>query len=254
VLDFGRINQAVLEKEPYRWAFINELFRPANAEHLAATFPCDKFKKVVGYDGEKGYEYFSRSLIHMGAGKASHEEGLSESWRELAYDLLSPAYRQAVSRLTGRDLSESLLEVNVIHYGPNCWLGPHVDLKEKTVSHILYFNQSWNREDGGYLEILNSSEPSAVLAETMPLVGNSAVLVRADNSWHAVARVAEGCRLSRRSLNVIFHAPGSVSSMWPPGDRPVLADFRMDAWGHPPGPADSGRRSLLSGLLGGLRR
>lgn len=259
MLEFGKIDQAVLHTEPYRWGFVDGLFEPANAADLAATFPCDKFKKVAGYDGEKGYEYFSRSLIHMGAVQPSHEEGLSESWRELAYDLLSPAYRQAMSRLAGRDLSEAPVEANVIHYGPNCWLGPHVDLKEKIVSHILYFNQSWNREDGGYLEILNSSDPSAILAETMPLVGHSAVLVRSANSWHAVARVAEGSRLSRRSLNVIFHAPASVSTMWPPGDRAELLEYRMNAWDGSPGPRgltqrEVGKRSLLSGLLGGFRR
>ena len=178
----------------------------------------------------------------------------SESWRELAYDLLSPAYRQAMSRLTGRDLAEAPLEVNVIHYGPRCWLGPHVDLKEKIVSHILYFNQSWNREDGGYLEVLGSKDPSAVIAETMPLVGHSAVLVRSDNSWHPVARVADACRLSRRSLNVIFHAPGSISTMWPPGDRAEPADFQMNAWDQTPESRGTGRRSLLNGLLGALRR
>ena len=36
--------------------------------------------------------------------------------------------------------------------------------------------------------------------QVSPLVGNSAVLVRSDDSWHAVSRVAEHCRLSRRSL------------------------------------------------------
>jgi len=244
VLEIGRIQQAVLKTEPYKWAFVDELFSPEHAADLAATFPCDKFKKVAGYDGEKGYEYFSRSLIHIGATEPSHVEGLSPSWRELAYDLLSPAYRQAMSRLTGRDLSEAPLEVNAVHYGPNCWLGPHVDLKEKIVTQILYFNDAWNREDGGYLEILNSSDPSAVAAEAMPLVGNSAVLVRSDNSWHAVARISEGCQLSRRSLNVIFHSPGAVSTMWPPGDRARLSDYQMNA----------GKSSRWSGLLGAFRR
>jgi hypothetical protein len=231
LLELNRIHQATLKTEPYRWAFIDQLFLTEHGRQLAATFPCDKFKKVAGYDGEKGFEYFSRSLIHMGAGVPSHSEGLSPSWRELAADLLSDEYRNAVSRLTGRDLSQALLEVNAIHYGSNCWLGPHVDLKEKIVTHILYFNQSWKREDGGYLEILNSSDPSALCAEVLPLVGNSALLVRSDNSWHAVARVATGTQQSRRSLNVIFHLPGSVSTMWPPGDRPRLADYRNGSVG-----------------------
>jgi 2OG-Fe(II) oxygenase superfamily len=244
VLELGRIQQAVLKTKPYKWAFVDELFSPVHAADLAATFPCDKFKKVAGYDGEKGYEYFSRSLIHMNATEPSHVQGLSQSWRELAYDLLSPGYRHAMSQLTGRDLSEAPLEVNAIHYGPNCWLGPHVDLKEKIVTQILYFNEAWDRKDGGYLEILSSSDPSAVTAEAMPLVGNSAVLVRSDHSWHAVARIGEGCQLSRRSLNVIFHSPGAVSTMWPPGDLAKLSDYQLNA----------GKSSKWSGLLGAFRR
>ncbi len=88
MLEFGRINQGALRTEPYKWAFIDELFAADNAEHLAATFPCDKFKKVAGYDGEKGYEYFSRSLIHMGASQPSHVEGRAKAggnWPTIFY-------------------------------------------------------------------------------------------------------------------------------------------------------------------------
>ena len=254
MLELGRIHETVLETKPYRWAFIDDLFRPGMASDLAATFPCDQFKKVAGYDKEKGYEYFSRSLIHMGASEASHAGGLSANWRELAGDLLSAEYRQAMSRLSGLDLSEARLEVNVIHYGPNCWLGPHVDLKEKILTHILYFNQSWTREHGGYLQILKSKDPPAVHAEVLPLVGNSAVLVRSEDSWHAVARVAETCRVSRRSLNVIFHLPGSVSTMWPPGDRAKLSDFRMDYWEGAAKSNGGHKRPAVSDLLRFFRR
>ena len=254
MLEFDRINQVALQTEPYKWALIDELFSPQNAAHLAATFPCDKVKKVAGYDREKGYEYFARSLIHMGALQPSHVEGLSQSWLELANDLLSPAYRQAMSRLTGLDLSEAPLEANVIHYGPNCWLGPHVDLREKIATHVLYFNEAWNRENGGYLKILGSSDQSDVIAEAMPLVGNSVVLVRSNNSWHAVASVAEGCPFSRRSLNVIFHLRGSVSTMWPPGHRPELMDYRMNDWHNQAEPLAHGRRPLLSRLFSSFRR
>jgi Rps23 Pro-64 3,4-dihydroxylase Tpa1-like proline 4-hydroxylase len=242
MLNLEKINTTVLQTEPYKWGFINELFTSQDASDLAATYPCDKFKRVTGHDGEKGYEYFSRSLIHMGASQPSHEEGLSPAWARLAHQLLSPAYREAMSRLTGLDLSAAPLEVNVIHYGPNCWLGPHVDLKEKILTQVLYFNETWRRDHGGYLNILNSSEATAVAGEILPLVGNSAVLVRSRDSWHSVARVAEGCTSSRRSVNVIFHSPGAVSTMWPAGENPKLSPYKMGA-----------EASTLTRLLGKLK-
>jgi hypothetical protein len=205
---------------------------------------------VKGYDGEKGYEYFSRSLIHMGAKAPSNPEALSESWRKLAECFLSNEYRESLSRLTGQDLSNAVLEVNAIHYGPNCWLGPHLDLKEKLVTHVLYFNEKWERADGGYLQILGSPEQSDVRGEVLPLVGNSAVLVRSEKSWHSVARVAQHCSTSRRSVNVIFHAPGSVSSMWPPGEVAELGEYRDGVWS----PARNGKKPLFHKLIQKLAR
>ena len=225
MLRIDRIQASRLETDPFEWKFIDHLYSPEDAAALSATFPRDKFKTLRGQDKEKGWEYVSRSLIHMTADRPSHPEGLSDAWRHLANDFLSAAYRAAMTKLTGRDLSKALLEVNVIHYGPGAWLGPHVDLKEKIATHVLYFNETWDRNDGGCLGILRSSNPADVVAEINPIVGTSALIVRSEKSWHMVSRVVDGCRLSRRSLNVIFHEPGSISSMWPPSDTPRLHDY-----------------------------
>jgi hypothetical protein len=61
-----------------------------------------------------------------------------------------------------------------------------------------------------------------VAAEIEPIVGNSAVIVRADNSWHAVSRVVNDSASSRRSVTVTFYRPGSNSTMWPPNERASL--------------------------------
>jgi hypothetical protein len=63
---------------------------------------------------------------------------------------------------------------------------------------------------------------SDVSAEIPPVVGNSAVLVRSETSWHAVSRVVDDSSTSRRSVTVTFYKPGSVSTMWPPGEEPAL--------------------------------
>jgi SM-20-related protein len=224
MLKMDRLKEDALRTDPFEWAFINDLFSPNDAAELAASFPRDKFKTVESYDKEKSYHYVSRSLIHMGADTASHSDGLSAAWRNFANDLLSPRYRAAMSRLTRRDLSETLMEVNVIHYGP-AWLGPHLDLREKLATHVFYFNEAWKREDGGCLAILRSPDPKDIVAEILPIVGNSGLIVRSDKSWHTVSRVVNSCHLSRRSMNVIFHLPGSVSSMWPAGDASPLHDY-----------------------------
>lgn len=222
ILDIARLDCHRMETAPYRWALIDGLFSSGDGAALAASFPRDKYRRVAGNDGEKSYQYHARSLVHMGATAVSHPEGLGPAWRALTADLLSDAYRAAVSRTTGLDLSEALMEVNIISYGPGSWLGPHVDLKEKLATHILYFNEMWDPRDGGCLNILRSRDPADLAAEIPPLIGNSSLLVRSDSSWHSVSPVTADSARARRSLNVIFHLPGSVSTMWPPGKRYAL--------------------------------
>jgi SM-20-related protein len=225
MLDLTRIERQILATDPYDWAFVDGLFAPADAEALATTYPRDHFKTVKGYDGEKGYEYEARSLIAMGASVPSYVEGLSPAWQQLARALLSRDYRGVMTKLTGCNLLGATIEVNVFHYTPGSWLGPHLDLKDKLVTHVLYFNQSWNTADGGCLTILRSSDMADVVAEVAPIIGNSSVLVRSEKSWHAVSRVVDGCRRSRRSVTVTFYRPGALSTMWPAGDGTPLHDY-----------------------------
>ena len=214
MIDLNRLQPQQLRSAPYAWAAVEDLFAPADAAGLAAGYPTDHFKDVQGYDGEKGYKYRARSLVHMGAAAATRARHLSPAWRRLAETLLSEQYRAALGRLIGRDLDGALLEVNATVYGPGAWQGPHLDLREKIVTHVLYFNPAWRRDDGGCLRILRAKDPEAAAHEIVPVVGNSAVLVRSDKSWHTVTPVHPACVETRRSLNVIFHQPGSRSSMW----------------------------------------
>jgi hypothetical protein len=225
IIRLKHIARGALTREPYEWAFVNGLFSRRARKALVRTYPHEHYKTVKGCDREKGYEYEARPLIHMNATSVSYRESLSECWQMLADDLLSPAYREAMSRLTGRDLLAAPMEAYVCHYGPGAWLGPHVDLKDKIVTHVFYFNDTWDKEDGGCLQILRSAEASDTVDEIMPIVGNSSILIRSESSWHTVAKVKNGCRSSRRSMNVIFYHRGAVSTMWPPGEQSPLHNY-----------------------------
>lgn len=225
MLDLTKLTKQPLHSQPFRWGQIGNLYSAENAAALAATYPHDAFKRVYGYGGEKDYEYQARQLVEMGTGRIVNAQSLSPAWLQLAQELTAPAYRLALSELTDIDLRTAPMEVNVFHYGPQACLGPHPDLSDKLVTHILYFNDSWNIEDGGCLNILHSANPKDVIAVIPPLVGNSAVLVRADHSWHAVSQVVDSCQTSRRSMTVTFYRPDSLSSMWPTGDQTPLHDY-----------------------------
>ena len=225
MIKFARIEKQTLDTEPFEWTFVNDLFSTQDATSLVDTFPRHNWKSVKGSDGERAWEYQACALVPLGANAPCAPENLSGHWRQLAEDLLSPTYRMAMSRLTGRDLMTAPMEAYICHYPAGSFQEPHRDLREKIVTHVLYFNRSWNKADGGCLNILRSRDMSDVAAEIVPIIGNSAVLVRSDKSWHSVSRVVQGCPRSRRSMNVIFYHPGAVSTMWPPGDTAPLHQY-----------------------------
>lgn len=225
MIDLNKLTAHRLQTVPFSWTQIGALYTPDDAKALAETYPHDHFKTVSGYGGAKDYEYEARQLIAMGSHEVVNPQALSPQWLALAHSLCSPQYRQALSALTGVDVTEVPMEANLFHYGPGANLGPHPDLDDKLVTHILYFNQTWDPADGGCLQILGSARPTDIVAQVTPEVGNSAILVRADNSWHAVSRVVEGCRSSRRSVTVTFYRPGATSSMWPTNDPTPLHTY-----------------------------
>jgi len=214
MLDLTQIARCTLNSEPYSWAAIRGLFASKAAAALTATYPLDHFKTVSERDANKESRCETRALLRLGEDTVAHAQELTDVWRELAHDLLSPEYRTAMSLLTGYDLTAVPIEVNLHHYGPGASLGPHVDLPCKLVTHILYVNHTWSPKDGGCLRILRSGNLDDFVREIVPLIWESTVLVRSDHSWHAIQRVTEGCRKSRRTVEVTFYRPRSVSPIW----------------------------------------
>ncbi len=225
LVQLDRVLNATLETTPYRWGVVTDLFAPTVGRELIATYPSTPYRTVVGRDGEKSYKYEARRLMGLGDDPPADPEDLAPIWRTLAGELCSSRYRAAMSALTGCELASAPIEINVFHYGPGSWLGPHVDLADKLVTHVLYFNAAWEPCDGGCLRILRSSQVDDVVAELSPVVGTSSIVVRSDRSYHAVTPVSPLSRDTRRSATVTFYRPGSVSTMWPPGEQPSLHPF-----------------------------
>jgi hypothetical protein len=223
MIDYAKLEQTRLNSVPFMWAAPEVPLTAVDVAALADSYPQDHFKEIDGYDDEKVYKCRQRSLVHMGARQLSYPGGLSPAWRRFAADLLSPRYRAAMGKLIGRDLGAALLEVNFIEYGPGACLGPHLDFPEKILNHIFYFNPAWSQEEAGTLRILRSRDAGDVADEVVPVLGRSALIVRAEHSWHTVMPVAADCTRTRRCLNVIFNHPGTLSCIWRPHEEQETA-------------------------------
>jgi SM-20-related protein len=226
MLKLSRLDSAPVYEQPFRWSLVERLFSAADGAQLAASFPTDHYMTIPVDDVERPYSYEARSIIKMGRSAVSYPERLAPAWCRLAEVVASPAYRAAMSRLTGLDLASAPMEANLYQYGPQGWLKPHCDIGSKVVTHVLYFNDRWRPSDGGCLRILDGPDISATVSEITPTVGRSAVIMRSDNSWHAVTPVRPSCSGLRRSMNIIFYVEGFSETMWPfDGEAECLHDY-----------------------------
>jgi hypothetical protein len=213
MIDFDALASTPLRRAPYDWALVGGAIESARAPVLIDTFPVDDFWRIAGHDGEKSYTYSARPLVILGAHRTANLSPLPPAWRELADDLLSPRYREALEALLGRSLADARMEAAIWRWDEAAHLGPHLDMPDKIVTQVFYLNAGWNPWWGGCLRILNSKDEADVAEEIQPLLGSSSVLVRSDSSWHAVTEVA-GAPVPRRSLIVTWHQASSESPTW----------------------------------------
>src|SRR5437588_12853903 len=114
----------------------------------------------------------------MGQSEPHDKNKLSKEWIDLSKTLVSGEYKKAVSNLVSIPLIDCSIEINLFHYTSDSWMGPHLDVKDKIVTHVLYFNEKWNIDDGGNLAVLRSKNIQDAVTLISPIIGNSFLLVR----------------------------------------------------------------------------
>ena len=104
-----------------------------------------------------------------------------------------------VSELTGKDLSNSYVRVEVICDRQGFWLKPHCDIKEKLMSCLLFVNKHNEKEDLGtdfYDNNLNK-------VKTLPYKDNYGYFFSSGpNTWHGMEK--KNIKKERRCLQVNY--------------------------------------------------
>lgn len=196
---------------PFKWIQIEEIFRNVDKIALSETYPTDNYRTIEAKTDTRQYSYDVRALVGLD-GKIKKQSGLSAVWREFGEYLLSPEYRKFVSEISEVDVTGLSFEANVYKYSKDCFMDAHTDLDTKILTHVFYFNARWNMADGGCFNILKSENIQDVSKKISPVIGNSVMIIRANNSWHSVDKTI--CEKSRRSVTVTFYKKGADSPMW----------------------------------------
>lgn len=217
MLNLSALASVQMAPMPWSWGIVRDFIEDDSMDELIATFPTEGFVVRTGGEGNP-YRSAGRRLVHLGKDSPVETPDLAPIWSELALELLSDAYRDAIGDLIGHDLSDHGLQVSIYRNGSQEWLPPHTDNLPKVVTQTIYFHDDWNEDWGGELLLLGSDDINDVQARVMPTRSNSVVHVRTDEAWHAVPPLR--VKTERLSMTIVFY---DRAEMWQQvyGDSPL---------------------------------
>jgi SM-20-related protein len=203
LLDLDAIANTKMKSDPFEWGFIPTVFRTFTiASDLSNTFPDDGFERYTRHSTAKQYNTYVRSLIKMGHGLIHEPDSQPPLWKQLAEELLSTEYAQSVEKATGVNLEGTHMEAVYWRLPEGSVIDPHLDNPLKRISHLFYFNEFWNPDDGGCLRLLNSWKIEDYAYEFPPILNTSLLIVRSGKSWHGYKPV-KGSQV-RKAVQISF--------------------------------------------------
>lgn len=219
MLNFDTIRSTPMQQVPYRYAVIENLVPKEASLQLEATFPQKQFRLSTG----EGYSYLWGQLLansenissiykfndrwrqRINEGRLTSDLGnLSSTWSQLIQELWSPAYREALEKMSGLELRNCPMVIGFRRYNSGHCQRPHTDEPTKVLTHLLFFNQQWSKDWGGCLRILFDSQRESTYKDIFPLSESSVAIARSENSWHMVTPVTSPASVCRLALRVAF--------------------------------------------------
>jgi len=201
MLNFDAIRNGNMFDSPFRWGLIQDALPEAYALELAKEFPRTGFQ----YRKHKQGRFCRRPLFVLPNNELRNVDDLSAGFRELAAELNSAEYRSSMSELISIDLTEAPIEASFWRYDHAITFVPHLDLRGKIVTQVFYLNEEWPHKWGGSLRILHSDDIEDVAVQISPRNNVSSIVLRSENSWHAITPISPETADSRNTLTVHFY-------------------------------------------------
>ena len=203
------LNQSKKHDFPFdHWEYDNALSEDAIKEIVKADIP-DVSKHNLNYDGTRaidgGAPEFREGLSHGGKALKFRcfitKENSSEfpQLTKLIKELQNKKTYEKISKLVGKDLSNSYVRVEVICDRKGFWLKPHCDIKEKLMSCLLFVNKTNESEDLG----TDFYDNDLKKVKTMPYKDNYGYFFTSGpGTWHGMEK--KEISKERRCLQVNY--------------------------------------------------
>jgi Rps23 Pro-64 3,4-dihydroxylase Tpa1-like proline 4-hydroxylase len=210
-LDLNRFGSHQRHTMPFTWSRVENVFASESlAKRLSCSFPgsCQSYERI---GGSKNLRF--RGLL-LDSNLRQSPQSVDPIWFSLIDMLDCEEFRQVVSDHAGIDLAAADIDGGLWLYDKDAFFGPHTDRPTRLATLLFYLSPDWRAEWGGRLLILNSADPADVAAAITPSFNSCVMIVRSENSWHAVEPVTMP-NVVRQVFSVRFFVRGAERNAKP---------------------------------------
>ena len=187
-INLEALRQAELQTDPFDFLVVPDFISADALHEINADYPA--IETAANHD-----------LDNLAAGPA---------FNELMEELQGEAVAKAVGDLFDMDLVSLPTTVTVRKFCERTDGNIHTDHKSKVITVLVYFNESWEHEDGQLRMLRSKGDIEDYAAQVKPLGGTLLAFRRTDHSWHGHTRFVGERRMVQ--LNYLDQSPIAVAT------------------------------------------
>ena len=202
-------NQTKSHSVPFKHWEMNQPLSQEAIKEICDAEIIDPRKENLSYDGTRaidgGEGAFRKGIQDGGKAKKIRCYVTKENSKSFPHltkfinELQAKETTEIISKLTGKDLSNSYVRVEVICDRQGFWLKPHCDIKEKLMSCLLFINKHNESENLG----TDFYDSNLKRVKTLPYKDNYGYFFTSGpNTWHGMEK--KEIKKERRCLQVNY--------------------------------------------------
>ena len=149
-------------------------------------------------------------VIDTAANHALENLQYGPAFAALMEEMREPAFANTLGERFDMDLASLPTTVTVRKFCERTDGNIHTDHKSKVITVLVYFNESWDSEDGQLRMLRSKGDIEDYVAQVPPLGGTLLAFRRTDHSWHGHTRFVGERRMVQ--LNYLDQSPLAVAA------------------------------------------
>ncbi len=148
--------------------------------------------------------------IETAANHALENLQFGAEFAALMNEMQGPEFAEALGEKFDMDLASLPSTVTVRKFCERTDGNIHTDHKSKVITALLYFNESWEHEDGQLRMLRSKDNIEDYAAQVPPLGGSLLAFRRTDHSWHGHTQFVGERRMVQ--LNYLDQSPLAIAA------------------------------------------